>query len=104
MKLIEAIIINNNMTFYSSEEVKQAREIIFKSSKCELLKASKEIGEKMNKEIKEQLKIVSDGVRLKLFMYGKEVVGVRSISFSQSLDEIPIIKLELLLLPNWSEE
>lgn len=44
MKLIEAIIINNNMTFYSSEEVKQAREIIFKSSKCELLKASKKIG------------------------------------------------------------
>lgn len=57
----------------------------------------------MSKEIKEQLKIVSDGIKLKLFMYGKEVVGVRSISFSQSFDEIPILKLELSVLPNWSE-
>jgi hypothetical protein len=50
--------------------------------------------------MKEGLVIVSDGKSARVFLSGKEVDGIRNITFRCGLDTCPTIDLELLVLPN----
>ena len=57
----------------------------------------------MNKT-QESLKIISNGISTEIYLDGKLVQGVRSLNLSQSLDEMMILNLELVILPNHEGE
>lgn len=43
----------------------------------------------------EKLKIISDGIKTKVYLDGVEVNKIRKIEFNQSYDGIPVLILEL---------
>ena len=51
------------------------------------------------KALSEKMKIISDGCKTSLVFGDYELIGIRDIEFTQRIDEIPIIKLELAILP-----
>lgn len=57
----------------------------------------------MNKQ-RESLKIISDGFHTDIYLDGKIVKGIREFELKQSLDEVMLLKLELVILPNYKGE
>ena len=49
-------------------------------------------------DIKEGLKIISDGAKCKVWIDGREVKNIRKVKFTQSIDEIGLVELELVVL------
>ena len=47
-------------------------------------------------EIKEGMKIVSDGIHTEVYLNGVKVEGLREIEFSQYIDEAPTLRLEVM--------
>ena len=47
-------------------------------------------------EIKEGMKIISDGIHTDVYLNGLKVEGLREIEFSQYVDEAPTLRLEVM--------